>query len=134
MIAASDDIAQDLFLSKQDFVYEFKRLRLLDGQPFLIETGYVPIKAVPELGEETLKQSLFNYLEDRVGKTVSKSYLTITVSPSNSDDQQQLSLKPEEPVGIMDGIFFLDDGTPIEVSNMRVHYQYMRFNSFVNLG
>ena len=134
VIKATKEIAEDLFLNENDFVYEFKRLRLLDEQPFLIETGYLPIKIVPELKPETLQKSLFNYLEDEQGKTVTKSFLNITVEPSNEEDQQKLNLKPTEPVGVMEGIFFLDDGTPFEVSNMRVHYHYMNFNNFVNLG
>lgn len=134
VIKASPEIAQDLFLSENDFVYEFKRLRLLDGQPFLIETGYLPIKIMPELKPDTLQSSLFNYLEDEENKTVTKSFLNITVEPSNAEDQAEMKLKSTEPVGVMEGIFFLDDGTPFEVSNMRVHYQYMRFNTFVNLN
>ena len=134
VIKATKEIAEDLFLNENDFVYEFKRLRLLDEQPFLIETGYLPIKIVPELKPETLQKSLFNYLEDEQGKTVTKSFLNITVEPSNEEDQQKLNLKPTEPVGVMEGIFFLDDGTPFEVSNMRVHCHYMNFNTFVNLG
>lgn len=133
VIEASTEIAQDLFLNQHDFVYEFKRLRLLDDQPFMIETGYLPIKIVPELKAETLQRSLFNYLEDKQNKTVTKSFLNITVAPSSKYDQDQMRLKADEPVGIMEGIFFLDDGTPFEVSNMRVHYRYMRFNTFVDL-
>jgi len=60
--------------------------------------------------------------------------LNITVEPSNSEDQSELDLQTNEPVGVMEGIFFLDDGTPFEVSNMRIHYKYMRYNSFVNLN
>lgn len=134
VIKTSPEIAQDLFLNKNDFVYEFKRLRLLDGQPFLIETGYLPIKIMPELKPETLQSSLFNYLEDEENKTVTKAFLNITVEPSNQEDQTEMKLKDTEPVGVMEGIFFLDDGTPFEVSNMRVHYHYMRFNTFVNLN
>ena len=133
VIKASPEIAQDLFLNENDFVYEFKRLRFLDKQPFLIETGYLPIKIMPELKPETLQGSLFNYLEDKENKTVTKSFLNITVEPSNKEDQKEMNLKLTEPVGVMEGIFFLDDGTPFEVSNMRVHYKYMRFNTFVNL-
>ncbi len=133
VVRASTSIAQDLFLNKNDFVYEFKRLRLLDQQPFMIETGYLPIKIVPELTEDILRHSLFNYLQDKQNKTVTKSFLTITVSPSSEEDQEQMKLTPEEPVGVMEGIFFLDDGTPFEISRMRVHYRYMRFNTFVNL-
>ncbi|MBD5431354.1 MAG: GntR family transcriptional regulator [Lactobacillus sp.] len=134
VVKASKGIAQDLFLNSNDFVYEFKRLRLLDDQPFLIETGYLPIKIVPELTPEILQRSLFNYLEEQQNKAVTKSFLNITVQPSSAEDQSLMKLKDTEPVGVMDGIFFLDDGTPFEVSNMRVHYEYMRFNTFVNLN
>ena len=134
VIKATKEIAEDLFLNENAFVYEFKRLRLLDEQPFLIETGYLPIKIMPELKPETLQSSLFNYLEDEQSKTVTKAFLNITVEPSNAEDQKQMHLKENEPVGVMEGIFFLDDGTPFEVSNMRVHYHYMNFNTFVNLG
>ncbi|WP_251716498.1 GntR family transcriptional regulator [Lactobacillus agrestimuris] len=134
VVKASKGIAQDLFLNSNDFVYEFKRLRLLDDQPFLIETGYLPIKIVPELTPEILQRSLFNYLEEQQNKAVTKSFLNITVQPSSLEDQSLMKLRDTEPVGVMDGIFFLDDGTPFEVSNMRVHYEYMRFNTFVNLN
>lgn len=134
VVKASSEIAQDLFLKPNDFVYQFKRLRLLDEQPFLIETGYLPIKILPTLKQETLQGSLFNYLEDEENKTVTKSFLNITVEASNKEDQEKLNLSPTEPVGVISGIFFLDDGTPFEVSNMRVHHSYMRFNSFVDLS
>lgn len=134
VIKASSEIAQDLFLNENDFVYEFKRLRLLEEQPFLIETGYIPIKIIPELKSEILQSSLFNYLEDEQNKTVTKAFLNITVEPSSKEDQTEMKLKPVEPVGVISGIFFLDDGTPFEISNMRVHYRYMRFNTFVNVN
>ena len=73
-------------------------------------------------------------MQQEKGKAVTRSFMTISVSPSTVDDQQQLNLSVTEPVGVMEGIFFLDDGTPFEVSNMRVHYQYMKYNTFVNLN
>lgn len=134
VIKASPEIQQDLFLNDNDFVYQIKRLRLIDDQPFMIETGYIPIKIMPTLSPNVLEGSIFNYLEDSQSKTVTRSFMTISVAPSNEEDQQELNLKPVEPVGIMEGIFFLDDGTPFEVSNMRVHYKYMKYNTFVNLN
>ena len=59
--------------------------------------------------------------------------MSISVAPSKADDQRLLKLKPTEPVAIMEGVFFLDDGTPFEVSNMRVHYRYMKYDTFVSL-
>ena len=134
VIPASKDVQQDLFLNENDFVYKLERLRLIDDQPFMIETGYIPIKIMPTLSPAVAEKSIFNYLEDAKGKTVTRSFMTITVSPSTKADQQLLSLSETEPVGIMEGIFFLDDGTPFEVSNMRVHYKYMKYNTFVSLN
>ena len=59
--------------------------------------------------------------------------MTVTVEPSDEDDRSHLQLSEVEPVGVMAGIYFLDDGTPFEVGTMRVHYKYMRYNSFVSL-
>ncbi len=59
--------------------------------------------------------------------------MTIGVSPSDKQDQKLLKLSSTEPAGIIDGIFFLDDGTPFEVSNMRIHYKYMKYSTFVSL-
>ena len=134
VVPASQEIQQDLFLNDNDFVYQIKRLRLIDDQPFMIETGYIPIKIMPTLSPAIVEGSIFNYLEESQNKTVTRSFMTISVSPSNDEDQKELHLKPTEPVGIMEGVFFLDDGTPFEVSNMRVHYQYMKYNTFVNLN
>ncbi|CAI2618147.1 GntR family transcriptional regulator [Apilactobacillus apinorum] len=131
VIPASKEIQQDLFLAEGDFVYEIQRLRLFDDKPFMIETGYIPIKIAPELTKEIVEQSIFNYVEDTIHKSVTRSFLSILASPSNEQDQKLLNLKPTEPVGVMEGIFFLDDGTPFEVSNMRLHYQYLRYNTFV---
>ncbi len=66
-------------------------------------------------------------------KSRSRSFLSISAEPSTREDQQLLNLSKTEPVGVMAGIFFLDDGTPFEVSNMRLHYQYLKYNTFVNL-
>ncbi|PWF99849.1 GntR family transcriptional regulator [Levilactobacillus bambusae] len=132
VVSATPDLQQELFLDAGDFVYEIKRLRLFDDQPFMIETGYIPIKIVPDLTAQIVSGSIFNYLETQ-GKTATKSFMTIKAAPSNAEDQDLLRLKPTEPVGIMEGIFFLDDGTPFEVSNMRLHYKYLNYNTFVNL-
>ncbi|MGN1279300.1 MAG: GntR family transcriptional regulator [Limosilactobacillus sp.] len=133
VVPANPDIQEELFLNDNDFVYQIKRLRLIDQQPFMIETGFIPIKIIPTLSPAIVDNSIFNYLEESKGKRVTKSFMTISVAPSDENDQRLLGLKATEPVGLMGGVFFLDDGTPFEVSNMRIHYRYMKYSTFVNL-
>ncbi|MEJ6400069.1 GntR family transcriptional regulator [Nicoliella lavandulae] len=134
VVPASADLQQDLFLQPDEFVYEIKRLRSFGDQPFMIETGYIPIQITPKLTKQIVSGSIFNYLESEVGKTVTRSFMSIMAEPSTADDQKLLGLKPTEPVGVMEGIFFLDDGTPFEVSNMRLHYKYLKYNTFVQIS
>ncbi len=133
VIPATKEMQTDLFLAAEDFVYQIRRLRLLDDQPVMIETGYIPIKIAPELSRTIVSGSIFNYLEDKKNQTVTKSFLSIEAQPSTEEDQKLLNLTPQEPVGVMSGIFFLDDGTPFELSNMRLHYRYMKYNALVEL-
>ena len=133
VVAATPEQQQALFLNDGDFVYEIKRLRRLAGEPFMIERGYVPIAVVPGLNREIVSGSVYEYIEKTKHRTVTKSFMTIMAEPSTPEDQELLELKANEPVGIMEGIFFMDDGTPLEFSTMRLHYKYLRYNAFVSL-
>lgn len=133
VIPADEDLQQALFLSPGDFVYQLQRLRRLDGEPFMIENGFIPIKVLPELGMDNVTNSIFNFVEDAKKKSVTKSFMSVMAEPSTERDRQLLGLSATEPVGVMEGIFFLDDGTPFEVSTMRLHYKYMKYNAFVSL-
>lgn len=133
VIPPTEELQRDLFLEPHDFVYRIVRLRLFDEEPFMIETGYIPIKIVQNLNQTIIEGSIFNYLEDSLGLAVTKSFLSIFAEPSNEDDRELLHLKDYEPVGVMEGIFFLDNGTPFEYSHMRFHYKYLKFNSFVSV-
>ncbi|KRK64830.1 GntR family transcriptional regulator [Companilactobacillus tucceti DSM 20183] len=133
VIRPDQDMQDNLFLKPSEFVYSFKRLRLLDDKPFMIETGYIPIKLAPELNEQVASESIFNYVETELGKEVNKTYLAISASPSDEEGQKLLNLNENEPLGIMEGIFFLNDGTPFEFSTMKLHYKYFKYDSFVDL-
>ncbi|HIX01278.1 MAG TPA: GntR family transcriptional regulator [Candidatus Ligilactobacillus excrementigallinarum] len=127
------ELQRDLFLNEEDFVYKIERLRFFDDQPFMIETGYIPIKLLPKLSSNVLEKSIFDYVQAELKQSVSKSFMSVFAEPSTDKDQELLQLKPNEPVGVMEGIFFLDNGTPLEFSNMRLHYKYMKYNSFVSV-
>lgn len=133
VVPPTEELQRDLFLERHDFVYKIVRLRLFDEEPFMIETGYIPIKIVQNLNESIIEGSIFNYLQDAHNMAVTKSFLSIFAEPSNPEDRELLHLAENEPVGIMEGIFFLDNGTPFEFSHMRLHYKYLKFNTFVSV-
>lgn len=133
VVPASYELQQELFLNSSDFVYQIKRLLIIDDNPTIIDTGFIPIKLLPSLTPDIVRSSRFNYLDNFQGKTVNKSFLSTLTEPSNSEDQVLLELSNTEPVGIIEGILFLDDGTPFEVSSMRMHYKYLNYSTFIKL-
>ncbi|GEA95400.1 GntR family transcriptional regulator [Weissella viridescens] len=130
---ADKDTQLALFLEEGEEVYHIKRLRQLQGKTFMSEDALVPVKLLPNLTEADVHASLFKYAELTTRKPVTRSFLTVSAEPSTPQDQRALGLKSTEPVGVMAGIYFLDDGTPFEVGTMRIHYKYMRYNSFDSL-
>lgn len=130
---ADEESRQALFLEKGEQVYHMQRLRVLQGTAFMIENAIIPVKLLPDLTAQDVEHSLFQYTQQATKKAVTKSFLTVTAEPSTESDQKLLALQPVEPVGVMTGVFFLDDGTPFEMATMRVHYKYMQFNSFDSL-
>lgn len=134
VISPNDTLRKNLFLKPGEFVYKIKRLRLFDDQPFMIETGYIPIKILPQLTHEHLESSIFKYVQATLKQTASKSFMSISAEPSTMEDQALLKLKPNEPTSVMEGIFFLDNGTPFEFSSMRLHYKFAKFNTFIDIN
>lgn len=133
VIPPTEELQRDLFLQPHDFVYKLIRLRLFDEEPFMVETGYIPIKIVQNLNQTIIEGSIFRYLEDTYNMAINKSFISIFAEPSTPKDQELLLLKENEPVGIMENVFFLDNGTPFEFSHMRFHYKYLKFNTFVSV-
>ena len=128
----TEELQRDLFLKPTDFVYKIVRLRLFENEPFMIETGYIPIKLVRISRLKLFPLNLQLYAK-RTKPSVTKSFLSVFAEPSTTRDQELLGLKDTEPAGIMEGIFFLDNGTPFEFSSMRFHYRYLKFNTFVSV-
>lgn len=133
IIVATAELQQNLFLAKNEHVYEIKRVRLLDEKAIAIETVYIPVKTIPELSPTIAKGSIFKFLEDTLDTSVSKAFLSIMADSSTFEDQKLLGLSNVEPVGITEGLFFLDDGTPLGLFKMRTNYKYLRYDTFVSI-
>ena len=73
-------------------------------------------------------------MQDKHNQSVTKSFLSVFAEPSTPNDRELLGLTEHEPTGIMEGVFFLDNGTPFEYSHMRFHYKYLKFNTFVSVA
>lgn len=88
----SEEIAEKLSLSTDDFVYEIVRLRVLEGRPIIMEYTYMPISVIPELKHEHLKGSIYRYITEELGRKVYSAYVKVFAVRPNRLEKEQMQL------------------------------------------
>jgi GntR family transcriptional regulator len=114
IVAASAPVAASLDLSVGADVVLLERLRLLDGEPCMIERAHLPAERVPGLLDEPLDGSLYTLLATRYGLRPAGGTEVITVMSADAALGRSLMV----PVG---SVLFAtirstrsDDGGPLE--------------------
>ncbi|MCL5986454.1 MAG: GntR family transcriptional regulator [Actinobacteria bacterium] len=113
-----EEIKKELKLSDEDYVYEVKRLRLLNDEPTGVDTTYIPVKLVPKLSREDFKetgkeQSLYYILENKYHLVFNEAEELIDATATNKEESVLLGLKINSPVNLRTRVVFLTDGTSL---------------------
>ncbi|WP_128894384.1 GntR family transcriptional regulator [Longirhabdus pacifica] len=110
----ADDLKEPLALEEGELVYTVKRIRLADDEPLALETGYIPVKLIPNLSQEILQKSLYRYVEEQLNYTLGYAHQTVEAAIVSKDEYEQLKIKKHDPVLLIYRKTFLEDGTPFE--------------------
>lgn len=114
LIKADELLAQKLKIKADDLVYYIERLRLADGAPIALEHTYLPVDLVPNLTEEVLDQSLYDYLEKDLGFAIKFATQSIEATIGEKHINKTLEVPVQAPVLIMEQITYIDEETPLE--------------------
>ncbi|MBW3094534.1 trehalose operon repressor [Bifidobacterium sp. 64T4] len=106
---------------------EVKRLRLMDGEPLIIDHNYFRTDLVPGLSVRVMAHSVYAYLEDTLGMTISTSKRTITVELANPIDKAYLKLGEYNCMAVVSSQTFNEDGEQFEYTESRHRPDYFRF-------
>lgn len=110
-------VQSDLNLSPQDEVFEVERLRLIDGEPYALETVYLPVMLCPALSGEKLKNaSLYDVLSREFGLQIGYAYQTIEPVLINDYESNFLHVKKNSLALLFSRHTYLTDDTPFEVT------------------
>ncbi len=125
VVSSSENVKHKLNLENEEFLYNILRIRYLDDCPFVIENTYMPINLISGLKKQHAEESIYAYIEDKLGLKIQSSHRTITVRKSNELEQKYLNLEPNDPVAVVEQVAYLDRGAAFEYS-ISVH----RYDSF----
>ncbi len=110
------DIAELLDMDADSFAYYICSTRFVNGIADLVEHTYVPLHVAPNLTKTIMEDSLYRYLEDKLGLKVASAHRAIGAVHPNKDEAAWLDVKPQTPLLSVRQVSYLDDGTPFEVS------------------
>lgn len=130
-VQSTHKIASVLHVDEGDPVVEIKRLRLMDGTPFCLETTVLPRYLVPSLREEDLdkEQSLYRTLRERFDVIPTGAEKAISLSFARPDEAKLLRLPPRSPVLFLRSIVVDRTGRRIEYLTSVNHPHLVEFST-----
>jgi GntR family transcriptional regulator len=118
----SEEVAAHLGIDTETPVYFIIRLRLVDGQPYVLEKTYMPTTIIPGINDAVLMGSIYRYIEEDLGLTIAGSHRKIRACKSDELDQKSLDCLHDDPILEVEHVAFLNNGVPFEYSFSRHRY------------
>ncbi len=121
-------IQERLMIDAEQPVYNIHRLRILDGEPYVLEHTFMPVHLVPGLKKEHLLASIYDHLHQELNVHFAGAYRAISADKSDEYDQQYLNCAENDPVLEVQQVVYLKDGQPIEYSSSRNRFDVRNYS------
>lgn len=115
VIPAPARVAEYLELEPGTQVIQIHRLRFVEGEPFILDTTYLPYSLCPDVLQVDLSsQSLYAFLENRYGYILARGHRTLEAVAAREHEVSLLQIEEGAPLMLLDSVSYLEDGTPLE--------------------
>jgi GntR family transcriptional regulator len=119
---APDDVAHALSIAPGSSIVRLKRLRTLDGEPFMIDTIHVRSDLCPGLeAVDFTDESLFHILEDHYGLRIVRAQRTLRIVVAEPWAASLLGVSKGSPLHLLTDLAFIESGEPVEFAHTLVH-------------
>ncbi|MFF2445840.1 trehalose operon repressor [Neobacillus sp. NPDC058068] len=123
-------IRKQLQLSSKDLVWKVVRTREMGGEKIILDKDYLTKKFVPHLTEDICADSIYQYLEDELGLSISFAKKEIVVEEPNEEDRALMDLEGFHNVVVIKNYVYLDDATLFQYTESRHRPDKFRFVDF----
>jgi GntR family transcriptional regulator len=118
----TSDLCDKLKIEDSDPIYNIMRLRRLNGEPFILEHTYMPVKVVPKLTEQILKSSIYAYIHQELKLKFGGAYRKIHAAMADEYDIKYLKAEANTPILEAEQVLWLTNGEYVEYSTSRNLY------------
>jgi GntR family transcriptional regulator len=128
----SEEIAEKLGIHAKDPVLQFERVRYADDRPLVLEKSWIPAAQCPDLKREDVKASLYLVLFKKYHHHIAAAHQSLRAILASEQDAGILGLQIGEPIMLVHGVTYLDDGRAIEAQESHFRGESMEF--IIELG
>lgn len=127
-------ISQKTGMEEGESIYYIQRVRYLNGVPLIIDHNYFRKEVACGLTKEIAEQSIYDYLENRLGVTITTTKRVITVERTTETDEANLELHGCNCVAVVSGRTYNADGVMFEYTQSRHSPSQFEFHEVAQRG
>lgn len=118
-LSADKAVAKLLNVKRKTEVDLIKRVRNIDGENVILDVNYFVSDIIPDLTEETVQASVYQYIEQTLSLQISYAHRVIEAQPCTEEDQKYLDLNGTDYVIVVKNYTHLYDGRQFEYTESR---------------
>ena len=115
VVSATPEVAHQIKLEPGALVYEIVRVRLVDGEPLMLETTYLSHEQFPDLAQADLgTESLYSFLSQRYQVDIVALEQAMEPTLLTMREAALLAASADSPAILSEIVGFTTNGTPVE--------------------
>ncbi len=111
-------------------VWKIVRVRNVDGERVILDKDYISQRLVPGLTKEICNDSIYEYIEDQLGLSISFAKKEILVEEPTEEDRRLMDLEGFHNVVVVRSQVYLEDASPFQFTESRHRPDKFRFVDF----
>ena len=116
VLLADKDLANKLYCKLGDMIYYVERIRIVNGEPYVLEKSFFLEKYVRGLNEEIIKASIYSYVENELGYKIQQSTDDIRARIATEEEAELLECPVGSALLTNESTVYLDNGQIFEYS------------------
>ena len=130
VVGAGKLIGANLHLLIGKPVYRLRRVRFIDGEPFMLDTSYLSEERFPGLMDHDFsRESLYTVLREQYGTAIRKGSESLRITYATEEEAQLLQTQPGAALFYIEGLALDGADEPTEYARVTVRPERVQFSS-----
>lgn len=123
-------IADFIKVSKDTKVHELVRSRKVEGEVIILDKDYLLTSIIPEMPDEEAENSIYHYIENKLGIAIGFARKEFVVEPATKEDKELMDLHGDTHVVVTRSEVHLEDTSLFQYTESRHRLDKFKFVDF----